>query len=61
MISVSPSDASISGSTSDRHSFELVRVGVALCRKDVGYWDSENLVAQLKDIAIPALKKAHPG
>jgi hypothetical protein len=29
--------------------------------KDVGYWDGKNLVVQLKDIAIPALKKAHPG
>jgi hypothetical protein len=29
--------------------------------KDAGYWDGKNLVAQLKDIAIPALKKAHPG
>jgi hypothetical protein len=29
--------------------------------KEAGYWDGENLVAQLKDIAIPALKKAHLG
>jgi hypothetical protein len=29
--------------------------------KDAGYWDGKNLAAQLKDIAIPALKKAHPG
>ena len=29
--------------------------------KDAGYWDGDKLVAQLKDIAIPALKKAHPG
>jgi hypothetical protein len=29
--------------------------------KDAGYLDGENLVAQLKDIAIPALKKAYPG
>ena len=27
--------------------------------KDAGYWDGENLVAQLKDLAIRALKKAH--
>jgi hypothetical protein len=29
--------------------------------KDDGYWDGEKLIAQLKDIAIPALKNAHPG
>jgi len=29
--------------------------------KDAGYWNGKNPVAQLKDIAIPALKKAHPG
>jgi hypothetical protein len=29
--------------------------------QDAGYWDGENLVAQLKDNAIPALKKAHLG
>jgi hypothetical protein len=29
--------------------------------KDAGYWDGKNLDAQLKDIEIPALKKAHPG
>ena len=66
MISVSTSNASISGSTSDRHS-ELVKGWCKeasvqmLYGKDAGYWDGENLVAQLKDIAIPALKKAHPG
>ena len=66
MISVSPSDASISGPTSDRHS-ELVKGWCKkasvqmLYGKDAGYWDGENLVAQLKDIAIPALKKAHLG
>ena len=27
-------------------------------KKDAGYWDGKNLVAQLKDIAIPVL---HPG
>ena len=49
-------------STSDRHS-ELVKgwskkASVQmLYGKDAGYWDGENLVAQLKDIAIRALKK----
>ena len=60
MISVSPSDASISGSTSDRHS-ELVKGWCKEASVDAGYWDGENLVAQLKDIAILALKKAHLG
>ena len=66
MISVSTSDASISGSTSDRHS-ELVKgwrneASVQmLYGKDAGYWDGGNLVAQLKDIVVPALEKSHPG
>ena len=56
MISVSTSDASISGKGWCKEASVQMLYG-----KDVGYWDGENLVAQLKDIAIPALKKAHLG
>ena len=65
VISVSPGDASISDSDSDRHS-ELVKGWCKeasvqmLYGKDAGYWDGENLVAQSKDIAIRTSPEESP-